>query len=216
MNVFNTLYLSLCYDVSWTTLLVHEDFIEMLLLSSFLKIMKTQIETCFDNLIKIKDVSSREIYHDNLWKLQRYWSKLRYNAICFICLSWTSQFNLSCKHSLCEICVRIFKDCCERDSWVFKIHACFLCEVRLNIKMKVKSDTTSVRIFSIDEENIREVVSLQILKVLKNRVNLLYLIQKNFDDAFNISSNISFSVYISSKNWHILECLSILTLFINE
>lgn len=87
MNVFNTLYLSLCYDVSWTTLLVHEDFIEMLLLSSFLKIMKTQIETCFDNLIKIKDVSSREIYHDNLWKLQRYWSKLRYNAICFICLS---------------------------------------------------------------------------------------------------------------------------------
>lgn len=82
--------------------------------------------------------------------------------------------------------------------------------------MKVKSDTTSVRIFSIDEENIREVVSLQILKVLKNRVNLLYLIQKNFDDAFNISSNISFSVYILSKNWHILECLSILTLFINE
>ncbi len=66
--------------------------------------------------------------------------------------------------------------------------------------MKVKSDTTSVRILSINEENIREVVSLQILKVLKNRVNLLYLIQKNFDDAFNISSNISSSVRISSKN----------------
>jgi len=66
--------------------------------------------------------------------------------------------------------------------------------------MKVKSDTTSVRILSIDEEDIREVVSLQILKVLENRVDLLYSIQENFDDAFDISSNISSSVHISSKN----------------
>jgi len=72
--------------------------------------------------------------------------------------------------------------------------------VRSNIKVKVKSDTTSVRILSIDEENIREVVSLQILKVFENRVDLFYSIQENFNDAFNISSSISSSVRISSKN----------------
>ena len=55
--------------------------------------------------------------------------------------------------------------------------------------MKIKSAMAGVRILLIDGGEVCKIFSLRILKLLNNRVELLYFIQKNFDRVFGISSN---------------------------
>lgn len=105
-------------------------------------------------------------------------------------MSRKPQFRLPpCGHLICKTCVRIFGECREQDPWVFNIQSCFFYRLKTsNVTVKVKPDTASVRILSIDRGGVRGIVPRQILKLLEDKVGLPYPIQKNLDSAFGISS----------------------------
>ncbi len=79
------------------------------------------------------------------------------------------------------------------DPWVFTIDACFLCNKEMpDISIKVKPDTASVRVLSIDGGGTRGRVPLEFIRVLQDRLRLPYAIQRNFDVVYGTSSGTLF------------------------
>ena len=130
----------------------------MVLPSSFLNMIKSQLEMWFDALVEGHGRSSANIHLENLRRLQRYWIRVRSDTTCFVCLSRIPQFALLYRYSLCKTCVRIFGKGNERETWSFRIHSCFLYRLRSDITVKVKPDIAGIRILSIDGGGVRRIV----------------------------------------------------------
>jgi hypothetical protein len=108
---------------------------------------------------------------------------------CFACLRRRPRYCLPCQHWVCQNCVRVLCTLSDQDPWLFNVKKCLLCDATFNnVQIRVKPDTASPRILSIDGGGARGRAPLEFLRVLQHTIALPYPVQRNFDMVFGTSS----------------------------
>lgn len=100
------------------------------------------------------------------------------------------QFGLSCGHSVCENCVRVFGNKNDLNPWVYHVDQCFICGAGVgSLAIRVRPENASIRVLSIDGGGVRGVAPLQFLRTLQDQLRLPnYPIQRHFDLIYGTSS----------------------------
>ena len=187
--MFQTLYKDVCYQVSRSGALAHDDSPDMILPSGFVRMVEGRLERYFENFIEGDGTPSATVHRDTLQHFEPYWGSIRSDGTCLTCMRRKPEYILPCGHSVCENCALVFGERSEYDQWVFEIHNCFLCGIKLrDITVKVKPDNAGVIALSIDGGGVRGIIPLQFLQVLQDRIGLPIPVQENFDLAFGTSS----------------------------
>ena len=95
----------------------------------------------------------------------------------------------TCEHAVCDVCLQIFELSVEDQESCFRLIECIVCTQRVFIMKRIKSPTADARILSIDDEDIRDVVLLEFLRLLQNVLESTLSLHDLFDQAFGISSD---------------------------
>ena len=106
-ETFRIFYRETCYKISKMLLFIHEDSLEIMLSSDFLKMIEHQLMIVIEKLIQKNDIISTKMHCKILWKLQSFWCETHSDCTCFVCIKRWFQYNLSYKHSVCKTCVWI-------------------------------------------------------------------------------------------------------------
>lgn len=85
-----------------------------------------------------------------------------------------SKYTLSCTHTICDTCLRIFGKSTFIKDYQFFIRNCILCKLE-KVIAKYKLLTIKIRILLINKNKIREVVSLVFLNLLQKLLTLNYV-----------------------------------------
>ena len=115
------------------------------------------------------------------------WAKFQNNQTCLPCLRRKPEYVLSCGHSVCDSCVRIFGRPVIGSEYTYELGTCPLCSSGW-LTAALKPPTAGVRILSIDGGGIRGVVPLEFLGILQDAVGPDCPIRDLFDLAFGTSS----------------------------
>jgi hypothetical protein len=131
-----------------------------------------------------------EIHRENLERFQDRWHNIRSDSTCFTCLSRRPQYSQQCGHCICHTCVLNFGDQSTEDPWDFKVRQCFLCKVMLPEEMVVREHppTAGVGLLCLDGGGVRGIMSLELMKRIRDRINLPIPFQKFFKVTFGVSS----------------------------
>ncbi|KAH8193954.1 hypothetical protein TruAng_011877 [Truncatella angustata] len=117
------------------------------------------------------------------------------------------------KH-LCENCVQVFGQNAEDKPWVYLVPKCLLCEQDTNgAEVAMKPPTASVRVLSIDGGGTRGRAPLAFLQALQDRLQLPYLVQRNFDVIYGTSSGAIIAAVLFALDWNIEECTQYFEMF---
>jgi len=128
----------------------------------------------------------------------KYLKQLRTYLIYLNCLRRKFEYVLSCKYAICNICFQILESNLESQKLYFCVNKCVICSQKIFVVERIKSVTTDFRILSIDDNNIRNIVSLKFFRLLQNIIELAFFIQDFFDQIFDTNSN---------KYWYIFFIL---------
>lgn len=106
--------------------------------------------------------------------------------------------------------MQIFETCVQEFEYQYEVKICILCINRGTLITKIKFATTSIRFLSVDEDDIREIVSLEFLALLQDVLNHDLLIQDYFEQVFDTSSNMSalfdhFAMLMSQDDLIVIE-----------
>lgn len=83
-----------------------------------------------------------------------------------------------------------FDSSVENRKFIFNISKYFLCFRDENIvTKKIKSTIAKTQLLSINYDNIRDVISLKLLRLLQDLLENSFRIQKIFNQVFEINSN---------------------------
>ena len=162
----------------------------MVLRSGFINKIETQLRGFFEQSIRGKGTPSSEIHKNNLRSFEDCWRNIQSSSTCLACLRRRPQYGLPCGHIVCENCVLVFGECCVDDPWIFKVHSCFLCGVKMpeEITVKIHPPTAGVGVLCIDGGGVRGVLPLEFMKRIEDRIGLPIPLQKFFKVAFGVSS----------------------------
>lgn len=122
-------------------------------------------------------------------------------------------YSFPCEHSICQTCVRIFG---RQRGDTFQLSDCLLCQQdTMGFEIRVKPDTATVRVLSIDGGGTRACMPLAFLQEIQDNVGLPYPVQHNFDIIFGTSSGKQFDVSTRSKLKMFAGAISVCGLCIN-
>lgn len=113
---------------------------------------------------------SSHIHIENIRCKNRQWSNLRSNISCLYCLRRKPEQVLSCGHSLCNTCVRIFGLGVNGVEQRFMLTGCILCQDHSSLVVSLKPPTAGVRILSVDGGGTRGVLPLQHLLFIQDAI----------------------------------------------
>ena len=139
------------------------------------------------SVMQISWATADSIHRGNFGSINIPWAKLQSNQTCLPCLRRKPEYVLSCGHSVCETCVRIFGRPVLGSEYTYELESCLLCSSGW-LTVALKPPTAGVRILSIDGGGIRGVVPLEFLRILQNVVGPNCPIRDLFDLAFGTSS----------------------------
>ena len=108
------------------------------------------------------------------------------NTTCLGCLRRMPECPLSCGHSICETCVRIFGEEMPIMECQYYIGTCLLGHSG-NCTVRLKPFSAGERILSIDGGGPRGVIPLEILKIIQDIMGPDTRLQDMFDVAFGTS-----------------------------
>lgn len=138
-------------------------------------------------VLVVQATSATLIHRENIVRNSLKWALLKSNLTCLTCLHRKSKHTLFCEHVICNVCLRIFEQSTSRN-YRFIIRKCTLyCLDTLIVDLK--SLTINVRILSIDESDIRDVVFLTFLELLQQIIDSQLRFQDLFNFALKTSSN---------------------------
>lgn len=108
---------------------------------------------------------------------------------CLSCVARRPQHPLPCGHWICSTCVLVFGKAVETDYFLFTLDSCVVCGKDTNKRrIRIVPFTASVRSMCVEGGGAKGRGPLEMLKELQRRVNLPYLVQRNFDFIFGTSS----------------------------
>ena len=150
------------------------------------------------SVMQISGETADSIHRSNLGKINIPWASFQSNQTCLPCLRRKPEHGLSCGHSVCETCVRMFGRPVLGSEYTYELGSCPLCSSGW-LTAALKPPTAGVRILSIDGGGIRGVVPLEFLGILQNAVGPDCLVRDLFDLAFGTSSGkLSFGLHDNS------------------
>lgn len=132
--------------------------------------------------------SSREAHRRVLNATRAHWTPPSSEATCFCCIRRRPQYYLPCGHWICQPCVRVFCHPHANDPWLLRVDACMLCGRAMDLWIRVKPDTATTRVLSIDGGGARGRAPLEFLRVLEETIGLPYPVRRHFDVVFGTSS----------------------------
>ena len=180
--VFRTLYRQHCFRV-FEKAFEFVDHVEYRC-SLLEERLTTQLST-----IEMLSKSSALLRAEALKSKFKQWKLLRTHLTCLICVRRKLEHVLTCEHAVCDVCLQIFELSVKDQESCFRLIECIVCTQRVFIMKRIKSSTADARILSIDDEDIRDVVSLKFLRLLQNVLGSTLLLHDLFDQAFDISSD---------------------------
>lgn len=139
------------------------------------------------SVMQISGETADAIHRSNLGSIDIPWANIQSNQTCLPCLRRKPEYVLSCGHSVCDTCVRIFGHPVSGSEYTYELKSCPLCSSGW-LTVALKPPTAGVRILSIDGGGIRGVVPLEFLGILQNAVGSMCPIRDLFDLAFGTSS----------------------------
>ncbi|KAK3933650.1 acyl transferase/acyl hydrolase/lysophospholipase [Diplogelasinospora grovesii] len=204
-DVFCTLYRETCSAACKSSVLAHEGSRYMILPSAFTSLVEEEMIKQFTQYASRG--SSEALHRQLMASFQHEWANLRSDDTCFCCIRRRPQFGLPCGHSLCENCVRVFGRESPVDPWLFYIDACFLCQQVSDVRIRMKPDTASVRVLSIDGGGVRGRAPLEFIQVLQDCVGLPCPVQQHFDVIYGTSSGAIIAFALYANGWPIEDCI---------
>ena len=179
----------LVYDVIYKPLCIQS----LIALSKKQSSVPDQNQAIKDSLIdqfsamQISGHTADTIHGNTIVSIDIPWSRVQSNQTCLPCLQRKPEYVLSCGHSVCETCVRIFGRPVLWLEYTYELESCPLCSAGW-LTVALKPPTAGVRILSIDGGGIRGVVPLEFLGILQDVVGPNCPIRDLFDLAFGTSS----------------------------
>ena len=163
---------------------------DVMLLSGFINLVKERFVDYFGQSVQRGGKAPADIHRENLERFQDHWLRIRSDSTCFPCLRRRPQYNQHCGHCVCQTCVINFGDQSPDDPWVFKVRRCFLCKAVFPTEMvvKVHPPTAGAGVLCIDGGGIRGVIPLELMKRIRDRLDLPIPFQKFVKLAFGVSS----------------------------
>lgn len=116
------------------------------------------------------------------------WKDFRSHATCLFCLRRKPEQVLSCKHAICDTCIKIFGVSQLGNEFQLSLTECILCANLGCLTTRLKPSIAGVRILSIDGGGVCGVVPLEFLGLLQDILGADLPLQELFDEAFGTSS----------------------------
>ncbi|CAM1503442.1 Fc.00g082180.m01.CDS01 [Cosmosporella sp. VM-42] len=177
--------------------------------SDYLDTLRDEMVTQFNRYRVLG--SSEALHRQNMVKHRDDWALSPSQKTCLSCLCRPSQYSFSCGHSICPVCVRIFYRRSEADPAVWDIDSCILCGAQTDgISVRMKPDTATARVLSLDGGGARAVAPLEFLRALEHAVDLPYPVQRNFDVVYGTSSGAMSVCALCINGWSVDECIQYL------
>jgi hypothetical protein len=123
---------------------------------------------------------------------REFWKVTFSSKTCFSCLAEPPDFVLSCGHTICHSCVKVFGNQVWQET-AYDLGACPLCSEGTQFEeplahIQLKPDEAGVRVLAIDGGGVRGVISARILQLLEDQIGLNLPIFHFFDLIIGTSS----------------------------
>ena len=133
--------------------------------------------------------SSKSLRGQHLAQVRSHFAFPSSEETCFGCLRRRPQYRLPCGHWTCQTCIRIFYNPNQDDPWLYQVDVCILCGFVIeDVRIRVKPDTATVRVLSIDGGGTRGRAPLEFLRMLQHCIALPCSVQRHFDIVYGTSS----------------------------
>lgn len=184
-EVFNTLYRDACMHAAQAVFQVGRKG-GILLPSSFVDKICSSFAELFKELLT--GTSAVNVHRQVFDSFTHHWRAIKSSTVCLTCLSRVPEHLLLCGHSICVECLRNLAASAPHDGLLLHYEACLLCHEDVNFRLRLSPDTAGIKLLSIDGGGVRGALSLEILRLLEEKVDLPIPIQEHFDFAYGISA----------------------------
>ncbi len=134
--------------------------------------------------------TSADLHRQVLLKISIDSLSIHSDNTCFMCLWRWLQYSLPYGHCICENCIRVFRKRNHEDSWLFEVDSCFFCGLlTCGVVVRTLLLMARIHVLMLDGRDIHGLTILEFLWHLQNKLGLPYLVQQNFDVAFDTSSS---------------------------
>ncbi|KAI0798414.1 acyl transferase/acyl hydrolase/lysophospholipase [Xylaria sp. FL0064] len=203
-EVFHKLYGAICRQVEEAAGGERDGEDGMPALGLFSNCVLANMEALFTQLVEGRTASS--VHQSVLARYAEKWRTIRSSRSCFTCFASTPQYFLSCEHSICENCVRIFGRFESHDPWLFHLCACTLCQAPADLIVRVRPPTAGDAIVCIDGGGVRGVIPALVLKRIEDCLDLPIPVQEHFSFAYGVSVGGLVVLGLYDKGWSAATC----------
>ncbi|KAM0347532.1 hypothetical protein ACHAP4_011332 [Fusarium culmorum] len=150
-------------------------------------------------------------HQEQMCRHKEEWSLIRSDDTCLCCLRRRPQYCLPCRHTFCEVCITSFYPPENKDAYLFNLDVCLLCGASAEgRRIRMRPDTATARVLSLDGGGVRAVVPLEFLRALEELIRLPCPIQRHFDVVFGTSSGALSACALYINGWTVDECIQYL------
>ncbi|KAH7132983.1 hypothetical protein EDB81DRAFT_888099 [Dactylonectria macrodidyma] len=139
-------------------------------------------------------------------KYQDQWLSLRTRNTCLLCIQRDPQYELPCRHSICEHCVRVFGHTSEEGPRFFAVLHCFLCGADAGLHVRVRPPTAGVGVLCIDGGGVRGIIPTTILELLEEEIGLPIPVQEHFQLCAGVSAGALALSTLFLNGWTAAKC----------
>lgn len=155
-------------------------------------IVQSDVREGFERaLVRQLDAASRETSKETvaaqhaaqLAELRPYLSQIFSDKTCLCCAHRTPEKALTCRHSLCDECIRIFGRRSLSGKYCYVLENCLLCgERHLGQPFRQTPPTAGIRLLTLDGGGTRSIIELVFLDRFQKRLKKLHI---RITDAFD-------------------------------
>lgn len=136
----------------------------------FGRTIEKQLSSLFDTMTT-SGVPAMQLHLECYKDLRPYVCQLKTNRTCLTCIMRTPEKVLTCGHSICDNCLKVYGSREYLNS--FQIRMCPLCDHSCDQTFRVIPSTAGVRLLSVDGGGIRGIIPIIFLRQLESNLEHL-------------------------------------------